>query len=153
MVQIIYAPKFIDPKNTKKKLFLAGSIENGLAEQWQQIVAAELSASENLLLLNPRRPEWNINTEGSELEEQISWELFGLEIADGIFFYFDPNTKSPITLLELGLCLNSTNVKPMFVVCPDGYFRKTNVVTTVERYGQTVYNTLEDALTAVKEQF
>jgi len=45
--------------------------------------------------------------------------------------YFDPNTKSPISLLELGLHANSGK---MIVCCPKGFWRKGNVDIVCERY-------------------
>lgn len=38
--------------------------------------------------------------------------------------YFDPSTKSPISLLELGLYARAGK---MIVCCPDGFWRKGNV--------------------------
>lgn len=38
-----------------------------------------------------------------QFRQQVEWELNALSVADLIVFYFDPATRSPITLLELGL--------------------------------------------------
>jgi hypothetical protein len=64
-----------------------------------------------------------------------------LEDADIILLYFDPNTKSPISLLELGLYARS---KKLFVCCPDGFWRQGNVRVVCERYG-VPYFTDKDA--------
>jgi len=41
-------------------------------------------------------------SENEHFVEQVTWELNALAYADLILMYFDPRTKSPITLLELG---------------------------------------------------
>ena len=52
------------------------------------------------------------------------WELDKLKKASIIPMYFQPGTKSPITLLELGLFADSGK---LIVCCPDGFWRKGNV--------------------------
>jgi len=51
--------------------------------------------------------------------------------------YFDPNTKSPITLLELGLFTVVDRVvkQKIIVCCPTGFWRKGNVDVVCRRYG------------------
>jgi hypothetical protein len=44
---------------------------------------------------------------------------------------FDPNTKSPISLLELGLHASS---EKMVVICPEGFWRKGNVDIVCEKH-------------------
>src|SRR6478735_7676200 len=93
-------------------VFLAGSIEMGTAKEWQQevielfdsLVAAEKRAG--YLLLNPRRPDWDSSWkqeyDNPPFYQQVKWEIKGLQQADHIIVYFDPATKSPVSLLELG---------------------------------------------------
>jgi hypothetical protein len=64
--------------------------------------------------------------------EQVEWELDGLERADLIAMWFAPQTKSPITLLELGLTARSGR---LLVGCPDAFWRKGNIEVVCERYG------------------
>ena len=45
--------------------------------------------------------------------------------------YFDPKTKSPISLLELGLFAKSGK---LVVCCPDGFWKKGNVDIVCQRY-------------------
>jgi hypothetical protein len=45
--------------------------------------------------------------------------------------YFSPETKSPISLLELGLYANSGK---LVVYCPEGFWRKGNVDIVCEKY-------------------
>ena len=124
-MKLITAP---EPLITKGfSIFLAGSIEQDRACQWQQYIIDRLAES-NFCILNPRREKWNAdwlqNRENPSFSQQVNWELSALEKANWILFYFDPNTQSPITLLELGLFAKS---KKVVVCCPDGYWRKGNV--------------------------
>src|SRR5262245_9257416 len=116
------------PGALPKRIFLAGSIEMGKAENWQERVARELSGVPNLTILNPRRDDWDDSWVQSitdqRFKEQVEWELSALEMADQIFMYFSPNTKAPITLLEFGLFARSGK---LIVCCPDGFYRKGNV--------------------------
>ena len=146
---ISYAPSPVPfiPERFYESVFLAGSIEMDKAERWQDRATDVLS--EYFLLYNPRRPDWDSawDPNGHEMVSQITWEQNRMETASVVFFYFDPNTKSPITLLELGQCLGS--MKRIFVVCPDGFYRKTNVIVTCNRYGVPVCDTLEEGLSVL----
>lgn len=119
------------------KIFLGGSIEMGKAENWQERVVRELS-DKRIQFLNPRRDDWDSSweqtIENEQFKEQVTWELTSLEIADYIIMYFDPNTKSPISLLELGLYAGCDPEK-LVVLCPEGFWRKGNVDIVCERYG------------------
>jgi len=113
-------------------VFLAGSIEMGTAENWQDKLIEILDnkyADEHLVIFNPRRVDFDPTQEQSldnpYFSEQVNWELSALDIADYIFMYFDPNTKSPVSLLELGLY--ATDRCKLIVVCPNGFYRQANV--------------------------
>jgi len=74
--------------------------------------------------------------------------LDGLEIADKVLIYFDPDTKSPITLLELGLVAHPLD--KVIVVCPRGYWKKGNVDIVCERYGLAQAKSLNQAIQWLK---
>lgn len=116
-------------------MFLAGSIEQGSAPNWQAQVGAALSTSTGTLA-NPRRADWDASWKQDKddplFREQVEWELNLLEQADQIVVYFAPGTKAPITLLEFGLFAASGK---LIVACPEGYWRKGNVDIVCERYG------------------
>jgi hypothetical protein len=63
--------------------------------------------------------------------------------------YFDPNTKSPISLLELGLFAKSGK---MIVCCPNGFWRKGNVDIVAQRHGIQCVNTLEELIREVQQR-
>lgn len=150
----IKAPDTWDYHYYKPKLFLAGSIEMGQAAEWQSQVIAALAEFEGEIL-NPRREHWDANWSQSKdnppFAQQVNWELAGLKRAEYVLFYFDPNTKSPVTMLELGIILaTADNYAGVYVVCPAGFYRKGNVDITCKRFYVKVYETLEEALDIIK---
>ena len=118
-------------------VFLGGSIEMGAAERWQDELADALEG-ENVLLLNPRRTDWDASWKQSmdhpQFRGQVEWELQALEEADLIILYLQPGTKSPISLLEFGLYAKNAPEK-LLICCPDGFWRKGNVDIVAARYG------------------
>lgn len=131
-------------------IFLAGSIEMGAAEDWQTRLTNELE-SYPIAIFNPRRDEWDSSWVQSitnpNFNYQVNWELDMLTASDIIFMYFSPETKSPISLLELGLFADSDK---MIVVCPDGFWRKGNVEIVCDRFDIPLYNTFEEGLNILK---
>ena len=134
-------------------VFLAGSIEMGKAEDWQSMLI-EACAELPVTFLNPRRPEWDSSWEQSidnpVFAEQVNWELDGLGHAEMVVYYFAPETKAPITLMELGLHARSGKV---VVCCPEGYWRKGNVDIVCRREGIPQVDDLEGLITALRERF
>ena len=147
-MKIIKPPQrwdYLDYENVS--VFLAGSIEMGAAVDWQTKVEERLSIYDHVVILNPRRDDWDNSQEQSPdnpyFRGQVEWELDMLFAADYIFMYFDPNTISPISLLELGAFAGEGN---MMVCCPDGYFRKGNVEIFCEQKLVRLDHTFEAAL-------
>ena len=130
------------------RIFLAGSIELGKAEQWQERIVRAMSDVSNLVILNPRRDGWDGSWEqradNLQFFEQVSWELDMLDAADIVVMYLAPDTKSPISLLELGLYARSGKLK---VCCPTGFWRRGNVEMVCKRYQIPLFENL-DALIA-----
>lgn len=124
-------------------VFLAGSIEGGKAFNWQEVLE-KLLKDQPIVILNPRRDAWDASWEqkitNPMFKGQVDWELDGQEKADVIAMVFDSTTKSPITLLELGLFAKTGK---LVVFCPDGFWRKGNVDIVCERYGIKQVNTIE----------
>ncbi|MES3004834.1 MAG: nucleoside 2-deoxyribosyltransferase domain-containing protein [Patescibacteria group bacterium] len=139
----IKAPNII-PDTKDKKIFLAGSIEMNTAEDWQHRVVSLLE-KEQVVFLNPRREHWESSWEqkidNKNFKEQVDWELDALDASDYIVMYFDPNTKSPISLLELGLYATSGK---LLVVCPEGFWRKGNVDIVCERYKISQFSSINE---------
>jgi hypothetical protein len=147
----IQAPNELIDKAYYKKVFLAGSIEMGKAEDWQLRVIKAL-ADQPIIFLNPRRKDWDSSWKQEktdpQFKQQVTWELEGLEKADVIIIYFDPTTKSPISLLELGL--HTCNGDKLIVLCPDGFYRKGNVDIVCERYDIKQVNSFKELIKETK---
>lgn len=139
-------------------VFLGGSIEMGKAEDWQTRITQTINDIDpNILVCNPRRPDWDSSWEqradNPNFAEQVHWELDHLQRANVAVFYFQPDTMSPITLMELGHTLADNKLaqdslshpnQTIIVCCPDGFWRKGNVEIICQRYGIEVCNTLEE---------
>lgn len=134
------------------KVFLAGSIEMGKAIDWQLEVENYFTQFTDVTLYNPRRDDWDSSwgqtPEDENFVGQVNWELDYLEDSDFIFFFFDPNTKSPISLIEFGMYVRC-NPEKLIVCCPDGFWKKGNLQITGKKYGVEIYDTLETALPAL----
>jgi nucleoside 2-deoxyribosyltransferase-like protein len=141
MAKIIKPPA---PLQDGFSVFLAGSIELGSARNWQTFLEEKLSGMD-ILILNPRRDHWDSSWVQSKISpqfrEQVEWELNAMEKANVIAMYFEPNTKSPVSLLELGLFARSGK---MIVCCPQGFWRKGNVDIVCETYGVKQVDSLND---------
>ena len=133
------------------RVFLAGSIEMGLAEQWQERVVQAMADVHGLVILNPRRDDWDSTWEqradNPQFAEQVNWELDMLDAADVVVMYLAAGTRSPISLLELGLCARSGKLK---VCCPEGFWRRGNVEVVCRRYQIPMFATLEDLIADLK---
>ncbi len=140
------------PIKKKRIIFLAGSIENGEAEPWQQEVIDRLNISgfdqNRTIVLNPRRKDWDTSWEQTmsnpTFREQVEWELCGIDDADLVLFYFDPDTKSPISLMELGTMVDKKS--SCIVCCPEGYWKKGNVDILCEMNGIYLFHTKDEFL-------
>jgi hypothetical protein len=143
-------PAAVEYRGGAPVIFLAGSIEMGVAEDWQTEMTAAL-ADLDVVVLNPRRDDWDASWTQSITDDnfrgQVEWELAGMERADVIAMYFAPSTRAPITLLELGLWARSGKV---VVGCPDGFWRKGNVEVVARRYGVPLHASLEALTAAVR---
>lgn len=128
-------------------VFLAGSIEMGEAEDWQTQVTDYFAELADYSILNPRRADWDSSWEQTftspNFYQQVNWELNGLDRATHIIMNLLPGTKSPISLLELGLYAASGK---LIICCPAGFWRKGNVDIVAERFGIPVYENLENLL-------
>lgn len=150
MVKVIKPPQTIPFGKKKPILFLAGTIDMGKSEDWQSYIGNKLNDLD-IIILNPRRDDWDSSwkqeIENKQFRNQVDWELDGLTCADYIFFHFEPNSKSPITLLELGLYADS---KKCLVHCPNGFWRKGNVDIVCDRYKIPQVDSLPAALAYLK---
>ena len=147
---IYKAPKDFSQRDpSMKSVFLAGSIEQGKAIDWQQYCEKELI--EDFHLFNPRRDDWDASWKQSiddpQFNQQVNWELEALEQADYIILYLAENTKSPISLLEFGLHAKSDK---LLVVCHPNFWRKGNIDVVCVKYQIIQFNDLPEVIQYLK---
>lgn len=134
-----------EPSN-EPSIFLAGSIEQGVAQDWQTIFVEALTTLD-VLIFNPRRERWDASwvqsIDNPQFRAQVEWELQALEQASVIALYLDPATRSPISMLELGLFAHTNK---LIVCCPDGFWRKGNIDIVCARYHIEQATTLDDLI-------
>jgi Nucleoside 2-deoxyribosyltransferase like len=151
MAHFIKPPTPIVFDTSLPSVFLAGSIAMGRAEQWQAEFERAF-ADEPVVILNPRRDQWDASWRQSidnpQFRQQVEWELEGQERADLIAFYFASQTQAPITLLELGL---SARGGKAIVCCPHGFWRRGNVEVVCGRYGIAMVADLAQLIEAVRK--
>lgn len=139
--------------------FLAGTIDMGNSENWQANVIQTIkdmlkteeldNASQNITIhiYNPRRAEGFDESNKEDKEYQINWELEHLEKCNLIIMNLLDNSKSPISLLELGLFSKSNKLN---VICSPNFYRYDNVRITCKRYNIPLFNNLKDMFNDVK---
>jgi len=154
-VKVIKPPsEVMYPMSKLYSVFLAGSIEMGKAENWQDKVEKALSDVVGIII-NPRRDDWDSSweqtLESPQFVEQVEWELTGLERCDSIMMYFDPDTIAPITLMEFGLYARCSSRK-LKVCCPEGFWRKGNVDIVCREYGIQQYSTIEALIDRIRRE-
>lgn len=115
------------------RIFLAGTIDMGKSIDWQKATCDWFRA----------RPQGKM----SDFEHQVNWELEHLEKADLIIMNILASSKSPITLLEMGLHMRSGK---LHVICEPGFYRYDNVRITCNRYGVPLYHSMDEFLKTVR---
>jgi len=149
-MKIITAPNKI-VKSQKPVIFLAGSIEMGKAEDWQTKIARQLVEYKGVLL-NPRREHWGYDWKQTiadkKFKEQVEWEFSGLSKSDAIIMYFAPNSKSPISLLELGLFSRAHKI---ICCCPKKFWRRGNVEFICQKFSIPLVDNLDELILKLKK--
>lgn len=125
------------------KVFLAGTIDMGHSIDWQSALAERFdSIPGNFVLFNPRQGHWDPSVKGA-MDYQVNWELSHLESADFIVMNILGSSKSPITLLEMGLFARSGKLA---VVCEPSFYRYDNVRITCAKYHVPLYSSCEQMI-------
>lgn len=124
-------------------IFLAGTIDMGNSKDWQHEVVEHYKGISPLTFYNPRRDfvEGGFITDPDDFKYQVNWELYHQEKCSAIIMFIAGTSKSPITLMELGLFANSGR---LYVICEPEFYRYGNVEVTCKRYRVPLYNKLED---------
>jgi len=149
----MFKPPLPVPETGLIQVFLGGSIDMGLAENWQAVVAERLGDLE-VAFLNPRRDNWDSgwvqDISNPEFRHQVRWELDSLERADLVLFHLAPTGPAPVTLLELGLHARTPEL--CIVSCPPGYWRRGNVQVVCDRFGITLVDGLDGLVTEARSR-
>ena len=145
-MKIFYPPKQIELRPNRLSIFLAGTIDNGQSKDWQADIIEMLTIlGVEADIYNPRRPDWDETVEQSfenpTFYQQVNWELDALEKADVIIVNILEDSKSPITLMEIGLHINS---KKLLVCCPDKFYRSGNIQVVCDRYHIPLFNNIQE---------
>lgn len=142
-------------------IFLAGSIEMGKARYWQDILVTKFVElypdrynNLNITFYNPYLKNWD-NTINNTIEDerfnyQVSWEWKCLLKSDLIVFNFEPETKSPISLLELGAM--ATLGKKIIICCPKEFWKYGNVEFIANYYNITLVFDLDEVPFHISQQ-
>lgn len=125
------------PKTAEFSVFLAGTIDAGASVDWQTEFANQYSSCP-ILFYNPRNEKFS---EEDDISKQINWELDHLDFCDVIVMNILGDSKSPITLLELGIYSKSNK---LLVCCPPEFYRFDNVKIVCERLNIPRYDNIED---------
>ena len=121
------------------KIFLAGTIDDGKSTDWQGEIVKYFEDNhkyKDLIIYNPRRYDFPEHPKEEDVRAQIRWEQERLDIADHIVMVFKDGSKSPITLLEMGLYAKSDKLT---VFCSENYWRYWNVSETARKYHFPLY--------------
>ena len=154
MLKVYIPPKPILLKFNydKPSIFLAGTIDMGNSINWQSEFINEFK-DYDINVFNPRRDDWDSSWKQSinnpQFKEQVLWELNALEKADIIIYNFLPDSKSPITLFELGLMTKRLD-KEIIVCCPDEFYRSGNVHIVCEKYNLNLVKSQENLFNFIK---
>lgn len=136
-------PEAIYDDGSFTKIFLAGTIDMGNSSDWQMELLDIFSRMDGrYILFNPRQENWDASRPG-EMDYQVKWELDHLEEADMIIMYILGSSRSPISLLEMGLHARSGK---MHVICEKDFYRYDNVRITCEYYDVPLYDDLDSFL-------
>ncbi len=150
--RVVHAPQRVDLSGKSKSIFLAGSIDQGHALDWQASITTKLS-NLPVTILNPRRPDWDASwredVSFQPFREQVEWEQDMLEAADVIALYFARETMAPISLLELGLFARTGK---MVVACPPGYWKRGNVQIVCQRLKIELVDSVDELVKGVERK-
>ncbi|KAK4159974.1 hypothetical protein QBC43DRAFT_326195 [Cladorrhinum sp. PSN259] len=138
----------------QKSIFLAGTTTPTGGPDWRETLGKAI-AHLPVTIFDPTRSDWDSSWKEDigfpKFREQVDWELDMQEKADLVVLYFGPNTKAPISLLELGLVARSGKA---IIGCHKGYEKRGNVQVVAQRFNIELVETEEDysGLAAVVER-
>ncbi len=141
-MKVFFPPNPVPLLDTRRSVFLGGTIDNGNSIDWQKDVTNELSVIEGVVVCNPRRTDWDSKwsptMDNPLFAEQVDWELNSLDQCSVLCFYFASKSLSPITLMELGI-FSERHPDRCVVFCSNDFWRKGNVDKVCQDAGIPVF--------------
>jgi hypothetical protein len=133
--------KLPNKENNKKYIFLAGSIDSKVSDNWRsQVITSNYNQNH---FFDPTNKNYE-HLNSIDMKAHIQWELDALAMSDKIILQFLPDALSPISLVELGLYVSS---KKLIVVCPKEFYKSRYVHTLCENYNTPIFSKMKTALT------
>ncbi len=130
-------------KKNQRSIFLAGSMDHKQEGSWREEIIAEFGTNDIFDPTNTHHDE--LNTE--QMKHHIVWELGALQQSDLILLNFLKESKSPISLVELGMYVTSNK---LIFICPKEFYKSDYVHTLCNKYNTPIFNTLNEAKTLLK---
>lgn len=156
-MKVFKPPHFENPSEYEgKKIFLGGSIEMGKAKDWQKEIENSFK-NEKVTFFNPRRDDWDSSweqtIENDQFRTQVMWELDHLLKCDIALFFIEGTTKSPITLMEIGLLSipHTEGKTKVLICCEEGFWRRGNVEVMAYKFNMPLVSTLSELKKKLKD--
>ncbi len=127
-------------KSADHYTFLAGSIDYKLITNWRKQVINILGKDNNFF--DPTNKNHDTLSK-KEMKNHIEWELGALLLSDKIILNLLPHSLSPISLVELGLYVDSGK---LIVICPKEFYKSEYVYTLCQKYNTPVFEDITQAL-------
>lgn len=139
---VIDAPSNKKPLDNSFTVFLAGTIDADKGSvDWQHKICKKIEDTTDnkyrITIYNPRREEFP-DSGSSEVRRQIKWEHKHMDDADLIVMNILEDSKSPISLMEMGMYAESGK---LVVFCKTGFYRYDNVQMVCKKYNVPLHNT------------
>ena len=132
-------------------IFLGGSMTE--TNDWREHFIEGFKSYDVSFLSPYRKNQPNITDENLDLNdpaiiEHIKWVNNAIDDAWMVFLYFDPSTKSPLSLLDFAdLCKN----KKAIVCCPKDFWKSTIIKTVCIEFNVQFFEDLENYIEYLKK--
>ena len=151
-MQVVTPNTLVWPKYIGNSVFLAGTIDNGNSFDWQQEVINQLQDID-CVVFNPRTTTWDSTINPIEVSEalrtQVRWEQRAMASATEVFFNFESDSVSAISLLEYGECYGEN--RSTIVRCSAKYFRFGNIKIMQDLIQEPTFTDFNKAVKFLKQ--
>ncbi|CAL2083375.1 nucleoside 2-deoxyribosyltransferase domain-containing protein [Tenacibaculum sp. 190524A02b] len=123
-------------ENNYQYYFLAGSIDYQSKTPWRKTIIEK--SSKRIHFFDPTNKNHH-NLSDTEMKNQIEWELNTLELSDKIILNFLGYSKSPISLVEMGLYAQSGK---LIIICPPEFYQNRYMYPLASKYNIPLFKNL-----------